>query len=148
MNWPLVAGVGSHFGDDCAGWRMVQRLEQLGYPSDRLQCVRHPSALLDCMRPAETLIVCDACQGSGVAGSIHHWRWPNPIFRTLSFPGTHEMGLKDVLDLADVLQIRPRQVDIWAIEGAGWNMVAATPAMITLAAAAAAEDIWSFVTHA
>ena len=47
MTVPLIVGLGSHHGDDQAGWLVIDRLQERGYPTSRLVRLRKPADLLD-----------------------------------------------------------------------------------------------------
>ena len=72
---PFVAGLGSHHGDDQAGWLVIDELFRRGYPAQRLARLRHPADLLDVMDGGESLVICDACTGNGEIGAIRRFRW-------------------------------------------------------------------------
>ena len=56
MTWPLIVGLGSHHGDDQAGWLVLDRLRERGYPATRLARLQHPADLLDVIDAEQCLM--------------------------------------------------------------------------------------------
>jgi hydrogenase maturation protease len=112
----LLVGLGSPYGDDQLGWRLVAAVEQC-FPNE-LVVRRAGSAadLLNWLDDVERLVVCDACHGAGPVGSWHRWSWPADNLAPLVGHGSHDLGLSAVLTLAERLGQLPSQVTIWAIE--------------------------------
>lgn len=75
MTQPFVFGLGSHHGDDQAGWLVVDLLQARGYPSNRLARLRHPADLLDWIDRADSVVICDACAGRDDVGAIRRMHW-------------------------------------------------------------------------
>lgn len=134
MTPPRVIGLGSHHGDDQAGWLVIDRLRDLGYPSDLLHKAANPVDLLDDLSSELAILICDACEGAGKAGSIHQWRWPTDQLQNLRSGGTHDLPLAQVLELAGQFADHPVRVEIWAMTGAAW-IPAADPSEAVRAAA-------------
>lgn len=117
---PVVIGVGSDNGDDAAGWIAVEQLRELGWPSDSALIARHPAELLDWCNERRALIICDACAGSGDAGTRSHFTWPTDELPASPPRGSHEMSLSFVLELGRTLGRIPAAVDVWTVEGRSW----------------------------
>lgn len=75
MSGPFVAGLGSHHGDDQAGWLVIEELRKRSFPSKQLARIFHPADLLDLVQGEESLVICDACMGHGSPGKICRMRW-------------------------------------------------------------------------
>lgn len=148
MTLPIVVGLGSHCGDDQAGWLIVEQLRSLGYPGDRLKQVSHSAAIMDVIEPQCPLIVCDACHQPDLAGQIYSWEWPNRSIVDLSRHGTHDMGLNEILILAGELGQQPASIDIWAVSGNHWQPASPASGAVIQAARQAANQIWSQYAHA
>lgn len=142
MSRPLVIGIGSHHGDDQAGWLIVDCLETLGYPRTRLYRALHPADLLDHLDPAQSLLVCDACQGASPVGTIQCLCWPNDSLETFCSRTTHDMSLPTVLDLAGRLRQCPTTVKIWSIAGREWSPGSLPGNEVRASAREVAETIW------
>jgi hydrogenase maturation protease len=159
---PFVIGLGSHHGDDQAGWLVVRRLRERNYPEALLACLQHPAELLDMIEPGQHLVICDACCGNGDPGAIHCGIW-HPANRVqqrssglkgslprfeedaakdLSRKGSHELSLFEVMELGYSLNCLPEFVDIWTVEGEAWVPGTCPSATIHLAAARVADLIW------
>jgi hydrogenase maturation protease len=144
----LVVGVGSPFGDDTFGWRVVDRLAEMYQSapariSDAIPLMhraRVPVDLLTWLNGVEHLIVCDACQGLGPAGQTVRWQWPAPQIQHLRPAGSHALGLASVLELAASLESLPAQVTLWLCEASSVaSSAAARRAADEVAAAIATE---------
>jgi hydrogenase maturation protease len=142
MSHPLIVGLGSHCGDDRAGWLIVELLRDRGFPAECLRQVNHPAEILDVIGADRGLIVCDACEGPS-AGAVHCWTWPSRELTALRHWGTHDMDLNDVLKLAGQLNQCPDHVEIWAVEGCNWAPASLPKPTMSAAARNAADAIWS-----
>lgn len=114
----LLAGLGSPYGDDQFGWRLVDALRQRRLSGVGLVRLRSADELLDWLPGVVRLVVCDACQGAGAVGTWHRWRWPAAELSHVRSTGTHDLGLAAVLHLAERLGELPPEVAVWAVEGA------------------------------
>lgn len=120
MTLPRIVGLGSHHGDDQAGWLVVDRLQELGYPTQQLCKAVHPVDLLAELTSASSLLICDACDGPGDAGTIHRWQWPSDALPTLRSGSTHDLPLAQVLGLAGQFATHPFCAEIWGVTGTRW----------------------------
>jgi len=118
---PLVVGIGSHHGDDIAGWLVLDQLQAIGISPQYLVRIRHPAALLDVAEPDRQLILCDACHGLGQPGSIRLWNWPTDLLISTRHCTSHDVSLPDVLQLGVRLGALPQLIAIWGIEGLNWE---------------------------
>lgn len=127
----LIVGLGSPFGDDQFGWRVVDRLkvtirkahnERTGGESherrDRLKIYKAatPVELLPWLDGVDRLLICDACHGCGKTGDVARWHWPTDQIQHTRARGSHDFRLVTVLELASTLGELPQKVDIWAAE--------------------------------
>ena len=113
----LVVGIGSAHGDDQAGWRVVQQLQnRIDDHSLSVQLAKSPVDLLDWLDGIRHLIICDASRGLGEPGTIHSFRWPSQDF-DIETSGTHNLNLTAVLQLATELGRLPEVVELHLIEG-------------------------------
>ena len=136
-NQTLIIGLGSHHGADCLGWLVARAIRQLDSTLSVVETAS-PGDLLDWM-PHARLIVCDACQGAGEPGSLHHWRWPDVDLPRLKSSGTHDLSLADVLRLGESLENLPNQVDLWGIELPADTMTTDSKWLAQVASRAAAQ---------
>lgn len=171
MTWPLIVGLGSHHGDDQAGWLVLKRLQELGYPGNRLVPLQHPADLLDVVdaeqalvpstvvpplrrrdfpeiRSAErpdygrALVICDACVGDGPPGTIRCFRWPTDKLVYQRPSGSHDLSLGDVMNLGKRLRCLPEVVQIWTVEADSWTGGSEPSLEVLSAADRVAEAIW------
>lgn len=110
-----VIGLGSPFGDDDAGWRVVDALRGQVSRGTELVALDRPGALLvSRLVDAGHLVLVDALQTAGRVGGI---RRLDPL--DLASPGfdcgSHQLRLVDQLALAEVLGCRPRGIELWTI---------------------------------
>jgi hydrogenase maturation protease len=116
-----IVGLGGCFGDDGAGWRVIQRLKELlgpqGNAGVRLLTVRTPAELLGIAEGASTLVVIDACQGLASPGDVAHFRWPTLPLEPLRHGCGHNVSLVQALGIAAVMGQLPQHCEVWCIEG-------------------------------
>ena len=72
MSSSFIVGLGSHHGDDQAGWLVMDRLQQRNFPPQQMTRLRHPIDLLDVIDTEMSLVICDACYGSGNPGPVSY----------------------------------------------------------------------------
>lgn len=117
MSRTLVFGLGSGQGDDQLGWLVVERLAAAVSPAQAMiRRAVSPSELLDLPEGVDRLIVCDACHSLGAPGAIHRWRWPDVPVGRLRSTGSHDLGIGEVLKLAEQLCLLPPEVFVYAVE--------------------------------
>jgi hydrogenase maturation protease len=142
VTWPFVVGLGSHHGDDQAGWLALDRLRDRGYPLDRLFRARHPADILDAVDSETRLVVCDACVGNDEPGTIRRFRWPSDQIVYQRPAGSHDLSLRDVMQLGQNLQCVPDVAEIWTLEGSEWTAGADPSFQVRAAAVEMADAIW------
>ena len=112
----LAVGIGSPHGDDQIGWIVVQELAAVMQGGVNAKAARQPLELLEWLHDVEYLIVCDACQSGGAAGTLSRWMWPTASLVTQNRSGSHDLTLPFVLALAERLGKLPERVTVWGIE--------------------------------
>ena len=142
MHNPLVVGLGSHHGDDQAGWLVLSRLQERGYPGARLARLQHPADLLDVVDAELALVICDACVGDGQPGTIHSFRWPTDRLVYQRPSGSHDLSLGDVMELGRQLRCFPEAAEIWTLAGTSWSAGSEPSAAVQSAAVRVADAIW------
>lgn len=109
-----ILGVGSPFGDDTAGWQVVQSLHSC--PGVVIEQQDRPGlGLIELMQGAEEVWIVDAMVSGGVPGTIHTLASDMFDDEDLYF-SSHEMGVIQALQLAKALDMLPAQVTVYAIE--------------------------------
>jgi hydrogenase maturation protease len=78
--------------------------------------VHEPTQVLEALRNCRRLIIVDACQSGGVAGTVTRLTWPDPRIAVAHQHSTHGVGVADVLRLAEKLGDLPPMVEIFGIE--------------------------------
>jgi hydrogenase maturation protease len=112
----VVAGLGSPFGDDQAGWRLVDMLQRRPQVPARLKKVNEATQLVDELDGCNKLIIVDACRGLCQVGAVTRLRWPDPRIARRHGQSTHGVGVCDALQLAEQLGRLPAVVEIYGIE--------------------------------
>lgn len=121
-NW-RVLGIGSPFGDDQVGWRLVAALESLDKTTasgEAGQCSalaldRPGTGLIHALAGARGAIVVDALQGMGEPGRIHRLSVAELTQANGCF-SSHSFGVAEALALADELKLLPRYLLILGVE--------------------------------
>lgn len=142
MTLPRIIGLGSHHGDDQAGWLILDRLRELGYPSNLLRKAVQPTDLLDELPSTSQLLICDACNGSGAAGTIHQWQWPIDSLLNSRSGSTHDIPLAEALELAEQFANHRLRAEIWAVTGSCWVAASNPSTLVQRAAYDVAAQIW------
>ncbi len=122
MSLMRILGIGSPFGDDQVGWRVLKMLQQhekiIACHSDLLQleyCDRPGLRLLDSMQGADSLILIDAVKTDAAIGTLHQFR--NEEIECIYLPtSTHGIGIDYALKLGRELQVLPKNTVLFGIE--------------------------------
>lgn len=112
----VVVGVGSPFGDDQAGWRLVEVLQRQPHLPAWLKTISEATQLIDELEGCRRLIIVDACHSGGRAGTVTRLHWPDPRIAERHSQSTHGVGVCDALRLAERLGRLPPVVEIFGIE--------------------------------
>ena len=142
MILPFVIGLGSHHGDDRAGWLVLDRLRERHYPQTHLIRLQHPADLLDVIDVEKSLVICDACVGAGIPGSIHLFRWPSDKLCYEKASGSHDLSLCSVMELGRQLGGLPEAAEIWTLEGTVWSAGTEPSDLVRSSAIQLADRIW------
>ncbi|XKH58742.1 hydrogenase maturation protease [Halomonas sediminis] len=118
-----VLGIGSPFGDDQLGWRLVsvfQSLDKTTEPGGGAQCSalaldRPGSGLIQALAGARGAVVVDALQNMGQPGRIHRLMMADLTQANGCF-SSHSFGVAEALALADELELLPRHLLILGVE--------------------------------
>lgn len=113
-----VVGLGTPFGDDRAGWDVVERLRERLPHGTSAEVTSDPLAVLECPSGCELLVVIDACRGADPRpGTLHRFEWPDARLMAEGGVSSHGVGLTAALELAAALGRLPPRVVVFAIEG-------------------------------
>ncbi|MDX1965703.1 MAG: hydrogenase maturation protease [Planctomycetaceae bacterium] len=144
----LVLGLGSPHGDDQAGWLVVDALHRLQAPPDVARKLADPTEVWVWASPGVDLIVCDASQGTGPAGTVRAWSWPQDVFPVPGQRSTHRYPLVDVLELGRALGLCPERVLLWTIEGRAFAPDTSPDQTIVAAAEMVARQLAEMLVNA
>lgn len=112
-----VIGIGSPYGDDQVGWRVVEHLQRMPEAAGTvaLCCDRPGTRLLEDLRGSERAILIDAIHSGTTVGTLHRL----DIDRLDDAPimaSSHAFGLAETLRLGKVLGLLPAELSIYGIE--------------------------------
>jgi len=166
----LIAGIGSPFGDDQAGWLVVDQLKQMldanlaaddtpetSHPDIARLLVRKarvPLDLLDWLSGVDILHVCDAGHNATQTGSLHHLSYDQESLLNSAehdFPGGqgsfrgHDYGVLDVLRLAETNCSLPQQIEFWIVSGSRFAASDDISRDVAAGVRLCAEQIWNSV---
>lgn len=122
MSCIQVLGIGSPFGDDQVGWKIVDILEQHAtlkkYVPQKLHFAildRPNINLLQHIDKTATVMLIDAMKSGENIGTLH--RYENPQTNTpAGLLSTHGMGVAQALQLGMILDELPKKIILYGIE--------------------------------
>jgi hydrogenase maturation protease len=134
----LFVGMGSQHGDDRAGWMVAEALAPRAKLLAVVRQAAAPADIFDWLDGVEFLAICDACQGIGPVGTWRRWESLPSDFPSVRAQCSHEIGLPEVLQLAERLGTLPGKVLVWGLEigetdpaqPASRDVAAAVPAIV------------------
>ncbi|MEK7991691.1 MAG: hydrogenase maturation protease [Thiotrichaceae bacterium] len=113
MNPIRVIGIGSPYGDDQLGWKVIDALENtFSQPVSLLRCEAPVTDLLTYLKQAEFAILVDAIHAELPIGQICSWSQLSLLPETSV--SSHGMNLMTLLQLAENLGQSPHQ---WIVCG-------------------------------
>ncbi|KTD73750.1 hydrogenase maturation protease [Legionella tucsonensis] len=122
MNLIKVLGIGSPFGDDQAGWKVIEILkQQIVLPSRITQYVMIEShdrpgiRLVELINNAHTVFLIDAIKSNKGIGTIHQFKKDEITDPENQF-STHGIGVLQALQLASALNVLPNNIIFYGIE--------------------------------
>jgi hydrogenase maturation protease len=110
-----IIGIGSPFGDDQVGWRLVRELRESGRADLLAAPVATPISLLHHLDVCSGLIVIDACDAGLAPGTVVVRRW-SAALKECANASTHGFGVSSALEMAERLGILPAQVFLFAVQ--------------------------------
>lgn len=136
----LVVGMGNpDRGDDGVGARVVRSIAgQL--PADVSLVVRTGDvlSLIEDWAGFDALVCVDAAAPATLPGRVHRINLASEqLVREMSFTSSHAFGVAEAIELARALGLAPREMVVYAIEGACFDR----GAPITPEVAAAADEV-------
>jgi hydrogenase maturation protease len=144
MSSTYIIGLGSPYGDDQVGWRVIDLLRaRLGTDDGtrKLAKVSTPSNLLDLLEGGERLVLIDACQGLGPPGKTRCLGWPDSQIRQLRSAAGHLLSLHDAIKLAEAIGRSPTSCEVWCIEGVQFEVDAPMSESVIVAAEKVALEV-------
>ena len=130
-----VIGLGSPFGDDRVGWRVIELLEgRLPKKIDLAALDRPGAALINWMQEIDHLILVDAVSSGATPGTLIKID-PAQLDTSSGRLSSHDLALSATLRLAASLGCLPARTNIYGVEIGGHT----EEGLSTVAEAAAAE---------
>jgi hydrogenase maturation protease len=111
-----VIGIGSHHGDDLAGWLVAERLRRRADIAAEVISLRDTTTLIDHLDGCQRLILIDACLSGDIPGTVKRLEWPAATLESHGGASTHGLTVADALELAERLERLPRDVVLLVIE--------------------------------
>ena len=146
----LVAAVGNpDRGDDGVGPLVAQRLSGSLPPGARV-VVRSGDlmSLIEDWAGVDAVICVDAAAQRGAPGRVYRIDLAEEALPPeLSFTSSHAFGLAEAIELARVLELAPKQIVVYAIEGACFDTGAPFTPEVLSAASEVADCIAGEVCH-
>ena len=140
----MVIGIGNRDrGDDGIGAIVAEKL--MGrLPADVRILARSGDmlSLIDDWAGSDALVCVDATAPMGTPGQIHRIDLADgELPQVLSFPSSHAIGIGEAIGLARMLQLAPRDIVIYAIEGCCFDGGASMTPVVVAAASEAADQV-------
>ena len=111
-----VIGLGSPFGDDRVGWRVIRLLNgRLPGTVDLVALDRPGSTLINWMQGVEHLVLIDAVRSGATPGELIRLD-PAELVSGGARLSSHDLALAETLQLAAALGSLPPLVDIYGVE--------------------------------
>ena len=146
----LVVGLGNpDRGDDGVGAIVVRRLAGR-LPSDVAIVVRSGDmlSLIEDWASFDALVCVDAAAPMGVPGRIHRIDLAtDELPQDISSTSSHAFGIADAVALARALQLAPRDIVVYAVEGCCFNGGASVAPKVVAAAGEVADRIVAEVSR-
>lgn len=117
MKPPAIIGIGSPYGDDQVGWRVIEHLQHLP-EADKITILtrdRPGIRLLEDLEGRRSTILIDAVQSGAPAGTLHDFD-VGRLDKISTLTSSHGFGLAETLSLGKALGILPVTLSIYGIE--------------------------------
>lgn len=115
MAYPFLIGIGSPYGDDQVGWKVIQLVRERGLPLQGQCCAVPATTLLPLLQQQDNVILIDAVVGNAPLGSVQHWVGIQAISSVQQAISSHGFDLATLLSLAQRLDMLPSQVQLYGI---------------------------------
>lgn len=111
-----IIGLGSPFGDDRVGWRVIELLQgRLPAEISLVSLDRPGAALINWMQGVDNLVLIDALRSGAAPGSIVALT-PDDLETRSCRLTSHQLALSETVELAARLGHLPEQTRIYGIE--------------------------------
>lgn len=118
----LVLGIGSPFGADTVGWRIIDHLEILLTKNDALRHDldlrredRPGLRLIELISPYRRVILVDAVASGAAPGTVHHLQ-RDELLHYRAAPSTHLAGVTEALSLGAAIDALPEELELFGVE--------------------------------
>ena len=127
-------------GDDAAGL-LVAKLLREKQPDAEIVEATDAADLLTTLEGADAAIIVDAASSGSKPGTIHRLENPAKLPRDIFKLSTHATSVAEALRLAETLDILPRRIIVYGIEGACFGLGSKPTPQVERAAARVADEI-------
>lgn len=113
-----IIGVGSPFGEDQAGYKVIKILQKIILPQSGIEIIyydRPGIRLLSYMQDHECVYLIDAVKSGACAGTIHRFENEN-INEFNTIMSTHDFGVVQTLQMGFTLKMLPKKIILYGIE--------------------------------
>lgn len=111
-----VIGIGSHHGDDRAGWIVAQRLLGRTDLTAEVVLLRDVADVLDHASGCDRLILIDACTSGDAPGAVKRLEWPDARLQASWGTSTHGLSVCEALQLLERLNRCPKNIVFLGVE--------------------------------
>ena len=118
MNRIKILGIGSPFGDDQAGWKVIENLQKhlIHSPHIVLESEDRPGVrLIELMHGFHTVFIIDAVKSGNEVGTIHRFK-NDVILDCQNRFSTHGLSILEAIQLASTLHELPDTLIFYGIE--------------------------------
>ena len=139
----LLIGIGNRDrGDDGAGIEAARYVANLAPSVTVLESRGEAAELIEAWKDADIVYAIDCCVSQGVPGMIHRFEAHEaPLPEKIGAVSSHGIGLGTAIELARVMNLLPRRLIVFAIEGKKFKSGAPLSAPVADAALRAAQTI-------
>jgi hydrogenase maturation protease len=113
-----IIGIGSPFGEDQAGWKVIEMLQQTLSSQSKIEIVSYDRPgihLLSYIQNLECVYLIDAVKSGAVAGTIHRFE-NETINECHTLLSTHDFGVVQTLKMGQALNMLPKKIILYGIE--------------------------------
>ncbi len=140
MSAPLLIGIGSPYGDDQVGWRVIEAVQSADLSLSAVRCETPVTTLLALLQQSDEVILVDAVAYEAPVGTVLCWSGAE-VMQAQSAVSSHGFNLASLLALADSLSMLPRSLTVYGVVIDARNIPQVPDLPLSEAVAEAVEQI-------